>query len=151
MQMSPSTRHLSPFDALKPLAGRALETALNHALALDPDTEAALRPLEGRRIQVAVDAPSLAMDIMVGGGRLQVGPASEVLEADLAKACSVAIRLAASEAGWRGGVVCLDGLPLDDADFLDVGQAQEEGAIPVVLRRVLFAGDGCAPRPEGVS
>ena len=26
---------LSPFDALKPLAGRALETALNHALALD--------------------------------------------------------------------------------------------------------------------
>ena len=75
---------LSPFDALKPLAGRALETALNHALALDPDTEAALRPLEGRRIQVAVDAPSLAMDIMVGGGRLQVGPASEVLEADLA-------------------------------------------------------------------
>ena len=24
---------LSPFDALKPLAGRALETALNHALA----------------------------------------------------------------------------------------------------------------------
>lgn len=84
MQMSPPTRHLSPFDALKPLAGRALETALNHALALDPDTEAALRPLEGRRIQVAVDAPSLAMDIMVGGGRLQVGPASEVLEADLA-------------------------------------------------------------------
>ena len=38
MQMSPPTRHLSPFDALKPLAGRALETALNHALALDPDT-----------------------------------------------------------------------------------------------------------------
>ena len=84
MQVSPPTRHMSPFDALKPLAGRALETALNHALALDPDTEAALRPLEGRRIQVAVDAPSLAMDIMVGGGRLQVGPASEVLEADLA-------------------------------------------------------------------
>ena len=75
---------LSPFDALKPLAGRALEAALNQALALDPDTAAALLPLEGRRIQLQVDAPPLAMDITVGGGRLQVGPASEVLEADLA-------------------------------------------------------------------
>jgi ubiquinone biosynthesis protein UbiJ len=75
---------LSPFDALKPLAGRALEAALNQALALDPDTSAALLPLEGRRIQLKVDVPPLAMDIMVGGGRLQVGPASEVLEADLA-------------------------------------------------------------------
>ncbi|PZR01976.1 MAG: SCP2 domain-containing protein, partial [Archangium gephyra] len=62
----------------------ALEAALNQALALDPDTAAALLPLEGRRIQLKVDAPPLAMDIMVGGGRLQVGPASEVLEADLA-------------------------------------------------------------------
>ncbi|KAF1727387.1 ubiquinone biosynthesis accessory factor UbiJ [Pseudoxanthomonas japonensis] len=75
---------LSPFEALKPLAGRALEAALNQALALDPDTAAALLSLEGRRIQLKVDAPPLAMDIMVGGGRLQVGPASEVLEADLA-------------------------------------------------------------------
>lgn len=75
---------LSPFDALKPLAGRALEAALNQALALDPDTSAALVPLEGRRIQLRVDSPPLAMDITVGGGRLQVGPASEVLEADLA-------------------------------------------------------------------
>lgn len=75
---------LSPFDALKPLAGRALEAALNQALSLDPDTSAALLPLEGRRIQLQVEAPPLAMDITVGGGRLQVGPASEVLEADLA-------------------------------------------------------------------
>lgn len=75
---------LSPFDALKPLAGRSLEAALNQALSLDPDTSAALLPLEGRRIQLQVEAPPLAMDITVGGGRLQVGPASEVLEADLA-------------------------------------------------------------------
>ena len=103
--------------------------------------------------------PSTGFDALLRSARALVAAAASrgdrdllaVLEADLAKACSVAIRLAASEAGWRGGVVCLDGLPLDDADFLDVGQAQEEGAIPVVLRRVLFAGDGCAPRPEGVS
>lgn len=76
--------NLSPFDALKPLAGRALETALNRALALDPDTQAALQPLEGRRIQLKVDAPALAMEIIVGGGQLQVGPASEVIEPDLA-------------------------------------------------------------------
>ena len=33
---------VSPFDALKPIAGRALETALNQALALDADARAAL-------------------------------------------------------------------------------------------------------------
>ncbi|KRG71954.1 ubiquinone biosynthesis accessory factor UbiJ [Pseudoxanthomonas dokdonensis] len=73
----------SPFDVLKPIAGRALETALNRALALDPDTGAALRSLEGRRIQLVVESPPLAMEISVGEGRLQVGPASEINEADL--------------------------------------------------------------------
>ncbi len=73
-----------PLDALKPLAGRALEAALNRALALDPETRAALLPLEGRRIQLVVESPPLAMDITVGGGELQVGPAHEVQEPDLA-------------------------------------------------------------------
>lgn len=82
--MNPPLFDLSPFDALKPLAGRALETALNHALTLDPDTQAALAAMEGRRIQLKIDAPALAMDIIVGGGQLQVGPASEVAEPDLA-------------------------------------------------------------------
>lgn len=74
----------TPFDLLKPLAGRALESALNRALALDPDTRAALAPLEGRRIQLSVESPPLAMEIRVGGGELQVGPVNEIHEADLA-------------------------------------------------------------------
>ena len=74
----------TPFDLLKPLAGRALETALNRALALDPDTRAALAPLEGRRIQLTLESPPLALEIRVGGGELQVGPVSEIHEADLA-------------------------------------------------------------------
>src|SRR3546814_9054925 len=39
----------TPFDTLKPLAGHALERALAHVLALDPDTQASLRELDGRR------------------------------------------------------------------------------------------------------
>ncbi len=74
----------SPFDLLKPIAGRALETALNRALALDPDTRAGLAPLEGRRVVLALEAPALAMEIRVGGGELQIGPVHEVLEPDLA-------------------------------------------------------------------
>lgn len=74
----------TPFDLLKPFAGRALETALNRALALDPDTRAALAPLEGRRIQLSLESPPLAMEIRVGGGELQVGPVNEIHEADLA-------------------------------------------------------------------
>lgn len=66
---------MNPFDALKPLAGRALETALNHALALDADTRAALQPLEGRRIALHLQAPPLALEIRVEGEALRVGPA----------------------------------------------------------------------------
>jgi ubiquinone biosynthesis protein UbiJ len=74
----------SPFDALKPLAGRALEAALNRALALDPDTRDALKPLEGRRISLALEAPPLALKVSVADQRLQVGPVDEAEEPDLA-------------------------------------------------------------------
>lgn len=74
----------SPFDALKPLAGRALQAALNRALALDPDTQAALRPLEGKRIALALEAPALAMEISVESAQLRVGPVSAAEEPDLA-------------------------------------------------------------------
>ena len=70
-----------PFDALKPLAGRALETALNRAVALDPDTGAALAALDGRRISLALESPPLALDIAVHRGHLQVGPPLAKVEA----------------------------------------------------------------------
>ncbi|KAF1687000.1 SCP2 domain-containing protein [Pseudoxanthomonas broegbernensis] len=72
----------TPLDALKPLAGRALETALNRAVALDPDTRDALSAMDGRRVSLALEAPPLALDISVHGGHLQVGP--PLREADLA-------------------------------------------------------------------
>lgn len=65
----------SPFDALKPLAGRLLETALNRALALDPETRAALAPLDGQRLQLHLESPPLAMELRVEGEALRVGPA----------------------------------------------------------------------------
>lgn len=74
----------SAFDFLKPFAGRALETALNRALALDPDARAGLARLEGRRIVMTLESPPLAMEIRVGGGELQIGPVNEVGEPDLA-------------------------------------------------------------------
>ncbi len=61
-------------DTLRPLAGRALETALNRALELDPDTRDALRALDGRRLVLDMDAPPLALQLRVAGGHLQVGP-----------------------------------------------------------------------------
>ena len=65
----------SPFDALKPLAGRLLETALNRALVLDPETRAALAPLDGQRLQLHLESPPLAMELRVEGAALRVGPA----------------------------------------------------------------------------
>lgn len=74
----------TPFDALKPLAGRALEAALNRAIALDLDTRDALAPLAGRRIQITVDSPPLALEIAVEAQRLHVGPVEAGEEPDLA-------------------------------------------------------------------
>lgn len=74
----------SPLDSLKPVAGRALEAALNRALALDPDTRDALKPLDGRRVALALEAPAVALQIRVDGERLQVGPVDATEEPDLA-------------------------------------------------------------------
>ena len=73
----------SPFDALKPLAGRLLETALNRALALDPDTRAALADLDGQRLQLHLESPPLGIEVVVAAGALKVGPA-KADEPDLA-------------------------------------------------------------------
>jgi ubiquinone biosynthesis protein UbiJ len=62
---------------LRKLAGRALETALNHVLSLDPDTQAKLAPLDGRSVQLQVQGMDLALAISVEGRQLKVGPAPE--------------------------------------------------------------------------
>lgn len=72
------------FDALKPLAGRTLEAALNRALALDPQTRAAMASLSGKRVTLSVATPPLALQIRVEGERLVVGPVDTDDEPDLA-------------------------------------------------------------------
>lgn len=74
----------TPFDVFKPIAGRALESALNRALRLDPDTRDAIRALQGRRIGLALEAPPLALELRVDDGRLRVGPPTAEPEPDLA-------------------------------------------------------------------
>ncbi|WP_422508843.1 ubiquinone biosynthesis accessory factor UbiJ [Stenotrophomonas sp. GZD-301] len=74
----------SLLSSLKPLAGHALEVALNRAVALDPDTGSALGALDGRHIALTLDAPALAMRIGVAGQRLTVGPVDPGQEPDLA-------------------------------------------------------------------
>jgi ubiquinone biosynthesis protein UbiJ len=71
----------SPFD-WKPMAGRALEAALNRALALDPETRDGLRALHGRSVVLSLDPPSgdgasLALTLTVADERLNVGPVQE--------------------------------------------------------------------------
>jgi ubiquinone biosynthesis protein UbiJ len=74
----------SMFDMFKPMAGRAVESALNRLLALDPETQSELSRLEGRTIQLRMDAPSLAMRLAVRDGCCVVGPADTASEPDLA-------------------------------------------------------------------
>ena len=71
-------------DSLKPVAGRALEAVLHRLIALDADTQQALSALEGRRIQLAMDAPALALEVVVRDGKCKVGPSDAAEEPDLA-------------------------------------------------------------------
>jgi ubiquinone biosynthesis protein UbiJ len=73
----------SPLDAFKPIAGRALELVLDQLLALDPETRAGLASLDGRRVELQLSAPALALAITVRGDRLEVGPADPSTEPDL--------------------------------------------------------------------
>lgn len=80
----------SPFAALKPIAGRALETALNQALALDADTRTALAGLDGQRIALTLASPPIALELRVDGERLRVGPVDDAVEPDLAVRTTIA-------------------------------------------------------------
>jgi ubiquinone biosynthesis protein UbiJ len=59
---------------LRKLAGRALETALNHILSLDPDTQQRLATLNGRSVQLHLRGPEIALAVTVEDARLKVGP-----------------------------------------------------------------------------
>lgn len=72
-----------PLSGLKPLAGRALESALNRALSLDDDTRQALARLDGRHVALHLASPPLAMAIRVDGEALRVGPVDAAAEPDL--------------------------------------------------------------------
>lgn len=79
-----------PFNWKVP-AGRALQQALNGALALDADARAGLAALEGRQVQLHMHAPPLALAVTVVNGALAVGPARG--EADLAVRASLSALL----------------------------------------------------------
>lgn len=81
--MPAMARSPSLISGLKPLAGRALESALNRALALDDDTRQALARLDGRRVALHLAAPPLALAIRVDGEALRVGPVDAAEEPDL--------------------------------------------------------------------
>ncbi|WP_119716722.1 ubiquinone biosynthesis accessory factor UbiJ [Cognatilysobacter tabacisoli] len=116
----------SPLDALKPLAGRALEAALNRALALDPETRESLRPLDGRRVALHVAAPPLALQVRVDGERLAVGPV------DTANAPDLSVR--STLGGLLAQLPDLLGLGLRNDDAPPVGQLRIEGDADLARR-----------------
>ncbi len=62
---------------LRAIAGRALQSALNHALSLDPDTQQRVVALDGRSVQLHLEGPELTLAITVHDGKLAVGPGRE--------------------------------------------------------------------------
>lgn len=62
---------------LRALGGYALETVLNQVVALDPETLASLKTLEGNRVALHLRGPELAFVVHVVGGKLKVEPPPE--------------------------------------------------------------------------
>ncbi|MBX3712901.1 MAG: SCP2 sterol-binding domain-containing protein [Lysobacter sp.] len=123
----------------KPLAGRALEAALNRALDLDPDTRAALQALDGRSVVLALDAPAgreadpLALRMTVADARLQVGPAAAEGSAqpDLAVRSTLG---SVVSLGMRTLLPRLLGTPAEEADAMPVGRLRIEGDAELARR-----------------
>jgi ubiquinone biosynthesis accessory factor UbiJ len=116
----------SPFN-WKPLAGRALEAALNRAVALDPDTRDALLPLDGRSVVLALDSAEapLALRVRVDGAQLRVGPVDAERAGEQAPDLAVRSSL--------GGVLSL-GMRMVLPRLL--GTAADDEAMPVGAMRI---------------
>lgn len=81
-------------SALRAAAGRVLETVLNRTLALDPESAAQLAPLDGRRIEIAMQSPNLHFAVSVREGRIVIGPPDSEAETDLSLKASLGALLA---------------------------------------------------------
>lgn len=105
------------------MAGRALEAALNRAIALDPDTRDALQSLDGRSVVLALDSAEapLALRMRVDGAQLRVGPVDTEQTPDLAVRSSL------------GGVLSL-GMRMVLPRLL--GAAADDEAMPVGAMRI---------------
>ena len=122
----------SPFQ-WKPLAGRALEAALNRAVALDPDTRDALQPLDGRSVVLALDATGspIALRLQVEGDRLRVGPVDPEQTPDLAVRSTLGGMLSF---GMQSLLPKLLGKPDDDETAVPVGRMRIEGDAELARR-----------------
>ncbi len=113
--MTPATPNSWLPAPLRKLAGRALQSALNRALALDPDSRHTLRSLEGRSVQLHLRGPELALAVTVTDGNLQVGPpqSDDHLRVAATPGSLLALALRCNDAGPAPGQVEIAG----DADL----------------------------------
>jgi ubiquinone biosynthesis protein UbiJ len=100
---------------LRKLAGRALETALNRAVALDAETAQKLGALNGRSVELHLRGPELHLRIDVVDGVLKVGPgaADSSLRVAASPASLLAMVLRRNDDGVAPGKVEIAG----DADL----------------------------------
>jgi ubiquinone biosynthesis protein UbiJ len=111
--MTEATRKPNPILAV---LGGLLESALNRALALDPDTARRVQALDGRALTVDFAKTPFALRIAVDGERLRVGPAFEgtsALRVAATPGALLAMALARRDDGMAPGKVEIAG----DADL----------------------------------
>jgi ethanolamine utilization protein EutA len=59
-----------------------------------------------------------------------------IFDGDLGRALGEVLR---TEVGWRGPLVCLDGISVGEFDFVDIGSRRDpSGTFPVVVKSLVF-------------
>ncbi|MDE1957468.1 MAG: SCP2 sterol-binding domain-containing protein [Xanthomonadaceae bacterium] len=111
---APAPNALIP-PPLRAVAGRLLQTALNRALALDPDAVARLAALQGRTLSVHLRGPGLALTLGARDGALTIGPpaADAALHVGLTPGALLKLALAGGDGALAPGAVEIAG----DADL----------------------------------
>ncbi|HET7844130.1 MAG TPA: SCP2 sterol-binding domain-containing protein [Xanthomonadales bacterium] len=94
------------------VAGRALESVLARVLALDPDAAAALKPLEGRAIELDWRPAGIGLRLRVEDGRLRVGPKGDAPDLSISGSLAGLLQMALPArdgAGFATGRVQMSG------------------------------------------
>jgi ethanolamine utilization protein EutA len=130
-----------PLDAAGPIDGPAITAAIGAGLArLDLDRDARLAvafPWAGDPDHPRLEAAGRAIMAALAPEGTRGAPLVLVIDGDVGRTMG---RILTEELGFAGDLVSIDGVVLQELDFVDIGDLiSPPGVVPVVIKSLLFS------------